>query len=90
MTQAHNHPARNWAQWRLFPIVEEPDHETSFQNWLAQLAEENDVAKLSELAEDIERTIKSLNYNAPTQAETARRKVPTNRDKLRPHQPGGG
>lgn len=53
----------DWASqsWSLLPLPpEEPDHETLFQDWLAQLAEEKDVAKLSELAEDIANTVKSL------------------------------
>jgi hypothetical protein len=50
----------------IIPIVEEPDHETSFQDWLAQLEEEEDFVKLSELAEDIGKNIKSLSQtNTP-------------------------
>ena len=61
----HYRPGRiylDWftGQWRLIPIAKELDYETSFQDWLAQLAEEKDVAKLSEMAEEIENTIKSL------------------------------
>ena len=55
----------DWAtrEWRLAPVIEEPDYEASLQDWLAQLAEEKDLAKLSELAQDIQSTIKSVKEN---------------------------
>ena len=52
-------------RWRLLPVVEKPDPEAQFYNWLACLAEEGDTATLEQLAQALGSAMKSASRKKP-------------------------